>query len=117
MSRRAQTRPPSPLRRALSLVGLSLLLAALLGFLFLPARCAGRRNAIAFNGVVERKEIVALESRRGSRLNYFLHIRDEGGELIRIAVPREIYDMAVVGTPAHKKTGESWPTLGKQNQQ
>jgi hypothetical protein len=70
---------------------------------------------MAFDGVVERKESPAHESRYyGSRLSYILVIREKTGDLIRFKVPRAIYERAVVGMPVRKKAGESWPTLGTQ---
>jgi hypothetical protein len=106
-------RPFSPARRILAGVGSAFAVAALLTlFLLFPRRCTDHRNAVAFDGVIERKEISVLESRRGSHLSYFLIVQDKTGKLVRIGVPREIYERAVVGMSVQKKSGASWPTLG-----
>jgi hypothetical protein len=114
-NRKARSRrPPSPARRVLAGIVATFAVAAfLVVFLLLPAQCAGRRQAVDFDGVVEKKEIVASESRYGSRLRYVLIIREETGELVRFRVPRAMYERALVGMPARKKPGEPLPTLGE----
>jgi hypothetical protein len=76
---------------------------------FLPARIVSRRQALIFDGVVKKKEILTTEGRFGSRLKYILIIRKTTGELVRSRVPREVYERARVGMPVRKEAGEPWP--------
>ncbi|HEX5718553.1 MAG TPA: hypothetical protein VF179_20495 [Thermoanaerobaculia bacterium] len=86
----------------------------LLVFVFLPAQRAGRRQALTFEGVIEKKEILASESRYGSHLRYVLIIREKSGELVKFQVPRTMYACALRGMPVQKEAGEPLPTLGQQ---
>jgi hypothetical protein len=83
-------------------------------FVFLPAQRTGRRQALAFEGVMEKKEILAIESKYGSSLKYILIVRDKTGKLVRFGVPRAMYERALVGMPVRKEAGEPLPTLGQQ---
>ena len=107
-------RPLSPARRALAVIGVMLATAALIGmFLFLPARRTSHRQAQAFDGVVQKKEILSSESRYGTHLKYILIVREETGKLVRFPVPRAVYERARVGMPVQKKAGEPWPAIGQ----
>jgi len=81
-------------------------------FLFLPAQGAGRRQALAFDGVIEKKQMIARQSKYNPGVRYVLIIRNETGELVRFRVTRAMYERALVGMPVRKKAGESWPTFG-----
>ena len=83
-------------------------------FVLLPVQSARRRQAVAFEGVIAKKEIPSTESRYGSRLRYVLVIRERSGRLVRFRVPRALYERAVVGMPARKKAGEPLPPIGKE---
>ena len=83
-------------------------------YVLLPAQSARRRQAVAFEGVIAKKQILSSESRiYGSRLRYFLIIREETGELVRFRVPRAMYDRALVGMPVRKDAGDTLPTVGQ----
>ena len=111
--RRRPEKPSSPARRALVVILAALATAALLWmFVFLPAQSAGRRQALAFDGVIEKKQAVADQSKYSPGVRYILIIRKETGELVRLQVSRAMYERARVGMPVRKKAGESWPTVG-----
>ena len=115
MYRKARSqRSPPPARRVLVVILATLATAAFLSlFVLLPAQSARRRQAVAFEGVIARKEIRASQSRYGSHLRYILVIREETGELVRFRVPRAMYDRALVGMPVRKGAGETFPTMGQ----
>lgn len=110
--------PESPLCKVLTRIGVALLIvAAIVVFLFGPKWGASRQRAMVFDGVIERKEIIAsAQSRYGSSLRYVLVIRQKRGEVVRFPVPWEIYERARVGIPVHKEAGEQWPVLGASGQ-
>lgn len=116
MPRKARLRRPPPLAwRVLVVTLATLATAAVLSlYVLLPAQRARRHQAVAFEGVIAKKQILSSESRRyGSRLRYFLVIREETGELVRFRVPRAMYERALVGMPVRKEAGESLPTMGQ----
>jgi hypothetical protein len=86
----------------------------LLVVVFLPAQRAGRRQALTFEGVIEKKEIRASESRYGSHLRYVLIIREKSGELVKFQVPQTMYARALRGMPVRKEAGEPLPTIGNR---
>lgn len=115
MYRKARSqRSPPPARRVLVVILATLATAAFLSlYVLLPAQRARRGQAVAFEGVIARKEIRASQSRYGSRLRYILVIREETGELVKFRVPRAMYDRALVGMPVRKDAGETLPTMGQ----
>ncbi len=102
------------LRRPTPVWGMAFLLVGSVAvFIFGPALRTERQRAVSVDGVVERKEISAWDSRYGSRIFYFVVVRQKSGETVRVLVDRPAYERARSGMPARKAAGEQWPHIGE----
>ena len=75
-----------------------------------PTFCDRFDRSLAFTGVVLSKDPISMDSPYGSGAVYFLRVRTDDGQVIRVHVSERLYRSATVGTRIAQRRG-LLPTL------